>query len=173
MSGFIGRRVELGVLDGLLQTVRTGGRTGRPGRAVLIRGRRRVGKSRLVEEFVEQAGLPHVFFTAVGGSREEDLAGFTVEVSASSLPNAEHFADFTTPQSWDAALGLLATALPADTPSVVVLDEMPYLVREDPSFEGALQKAFDRTLSKLPVLLILIGSDIAMMEQLNTYGRPY
>ncbi|WP_187363875.1 hypothetical protein [Streptomyces piniterrae] len=55
----------------------------------------------------------------------------------------------------------------------MVLDEMPYLVREDPSFEGALQKAFDRTLTKLPVLLILIGSDVAMMEQPNTYGRPF
>lgn len=173
MSGFIGRRTELGLLGGILRAVQTGSRTGRPGRAVLIRGRRRVGKSRLVEEFLERAGLPHVFFTAVGGSREEDLAGFTAEVAASSLPGAERFAGFTAPQNWDAALSLLATALPTDTPSVVVLDEMPYLVREDPSFEGALQKAFDRTLSKLPVLMLLIGSDIAMMEQLNTYGRPF
>jgi hypothetical protein len=54
-----------------------------------------------------------------------------------------------------------------------VLDEMPYLVREDPGFEGTLQKLFDRTLSKLPVLLVLIGSDLAMMEALNTYGRPF
>jgi uncharacterized protein len=68
---------------------------------------------------------------------------------------------------------MLAAALPADTPNVVVLDEMPTLVREDPSFEGALQKAFDRTLSRLPVLLILVGSDLATMEQLNTYGRPF
>ncbi|MFD7336242.1 ATP-binding protein [Streptomyces violascens] len=173
MNGFIGRRAELGHLDDLLKPVMTGGRGGRPGRAVLIRGRRRVGKSRLVEEFLERAGLPHVFFTAVGGSREEDLAGFAAEVAASSLPDASRFADFATPQSWDAALNLLASALPTDTPSIVVLDEMPYLVREDPSFEGALQKVFDRTLSKLPVLLILIGSDIAMMEKLNTYGRPF
>jgi AAA+ ATPase superfamily predicted ATPase len=172
MNGFIGRRTELGHLDDLLHPVKTGGRGGRPGRAVLIRGRRRVGKSRLVEEFLERAGLPHVFFAAVG-SREEDLAGFAAEVAASSLPDADRFADFAAPQSWDAALSLLASVLPTDVPSVVVLDEMPYLVREDPSFEGALQKAFDRTLSKLPVLLILIGSDIAMMEKLNTYGRPF
>ncbi|MEU9145064.1 DUF234 domain-containing protein [Streptomyces sp. NPDC048349] len=173
MHGFIGRGTELGLLDDLLASVRTGGRSGRPGRAVLIRGRRRVGKSRLVEEFVERAGLAHVFFTAVGGSRDGDLAGFTAEVAASSLPEAGHFADFAAPQTWDAAFSLLASALPADVPSIVVMDEMPYLVREDPSFEGALQKAFDRTLSKLPVLLVLIGSDIAMMEQLNTYGRPF
>lgn len=173
MNGFIGRRAELGLLDDLLAPVRNGGRSGRPGRAVLLRGRRRVGKSRLVEEFLERAGLPHVFFTAVGGSKEEDLAGFAAEVAASTLPDAARFADFTAPQTWDAALSLLAGALPMDRPSVVVLDEMPYLVREDPSFEGALQKVFDRTLSKLPVLLILVGSDIAMMEKLNTYGRPF
>lgn len=173
IDGFIGRRTELRLLNDLLQPVKTGGRGGRPGRAVLIRGRRRVGKSRLVEEFLERVELPHVFFTAVGGSREEDLAGFTAEVAASSLPDADRFRDFAAPQSWDAALSLLASALPTDAPSVVVLDEMPYLVGEDPSFEGALQKAFDRTLSKLPVLLILVGSDIAMMEKLNTYGRPF
>jgi hypothetical protein len=56
---------------------------------------------------------------------------------------------------------------------MVVFDEMPYLVAEDPGFEGTLQKAFDRTLSRLPVLLVLIGSDLAMMEALNTYGRPF
>ncbi|MEU9359494.1 ATP-binding protein [Streptomyces sp. NPDC048301] len=173
MNGFVGRRTELGLLDDLLAPVRTGGRSGRPGRAVLIRGRRRVGKSRLVEEFLERSRLPHVFFTAVGGSKAEDLAGFAAELAVSPLPDAGRVADFATPQTWDAALSLLASVLPQDTPSVVVLDEMPYLVREDPTFEGALQKAFDRTLSKLPVLLVLIGSDIAMMEQLNTYGRPF
>ncbi|MBB1254513.1 AAA family ATPase [Streptomyces sp. OF3] len=173
MDGFVGRRAELGALADLLEPVRSGGRGGRRGRAVLIRGRRRVGKSRLVEEFLDRTGLPHVFFTAVGGSREEDLAGFAAEVAASELPDAARAADFAVPQTWDAALTLLAGVLPADTPSVVVLDEMPYLVREDPTFEGALQKAFDRTLSRLPVLLVLIGSDLAMMEQLNTYGRPF
>ena len=66
MDGFIGRQHELGLLDGLLQRVTEGGRAGRPGRAILIRGRRRVGKSRLVEEFVDRAGVPCVFFTASG-----------------------------------------------------------------------------------------------------------
>lgn len=173
MSGFVGRRTELEILDELLSVVRDGGRSGRPGRAVLIRGRRRVGKSRLVEEFLERTDLPHVFFTAVGGSRTNDLSGFVAEVASSSLPDASRLRDFADPETWDAALGLLASALPTDQPSVVVIDELPYLVREDPTVEGALQKAFDRTLSKLPVLLVLIGSDVAMMEKLNTYGRPF
>jgi uncharacterized protein len=172
-NGFVGRRRELGQLNELLEPVRTGGRTGRPGRAVLIRGRRRVGKSRLVEEFAQRTGLPYVFFTATGASREEELASFSVQVSASDLPEATLFAGFATPPTWDAALALLGGLLPPDRPSIVVLDEMPYLARSDPGFEGILQKFFDRTLSQLPVLLVLIGSDLAMMEALNTYGRPF
>lgn len=172
-DGFVGRQRELAELGALLGKVREGGRTGRPGRAVLIRGRRRVGKSRLVEEFAQRTGIPHVFFTATGASREEELASFAADVAASDLPDAARFADFAAPQTWDAALALLASILPEDLPSMVVFDEMPYLTREDPAFEGTLQKAFDRTLSRLPVLLVLIGSDLAMMEALNTYGRPF
>jgi uncharacterized protein len=173
MKGFVGRQRELAQLGDLLGRVRTGGRVGRPGSAVLIRGRRRVGKSRLVEEFAQRASLPHVFFTATGAPRAEELAGFAAEVAASDLPEAARFADFAIPQTWDAALTLLAGILPTDQPSMIVFDEMPYLTREDPSFEGTLQKAFDRTLSRLPVLLVLIGSDLSMMEALNTYGRPF
>lgn len=46
---------------------------------------------------------------------------------------------------------------------------MPYLISNDPGFEGSLQAAFDRELSCKPVLLLSIGSDLAMMEALNTF----
>jgi uncharacterized protein len=36
-----------------------------------------------------------------------------------------------------------------------------------------LQRAWDRELSRKPVLLILIGSDLSMMEALTSYGRPF
>ncbi|GAA5064335.1 ATP-binding protein [Nocardia callitridis] len=173
MDGFIGRRRELEALADSLDAVRGGSRSGRAGRAILMRGRRRVGKSRLVEEFVERSQVPYMFFTAIGGSREADLAAFGAELAASDLPAARRVAEFAAPPTWGAALEMLAGVLPVDQPSVVVLDEMPYLVREDSTFEGTLQKIFDRVLSKLPVLLILVGSDVAMMEQLNTYGRPF
>jgi AAA+ ATPase superfamily predicted ATPase len=173
MDGFIGRQRELRSLDRLLAAVRDGGRVGRPGKAVLVRGRRRVGKSRLIAEFLDRAGVPHLFFSATGGSKADDLAGFFAELPRSTLPDAERYSRYRAPDRWDEAFTLLAESLPADAATVIVLDEMPYLVREDPDFEGALQKAFDRHLSSLPVLLILVGSDIAMMEQINTYGRPF
>lgn len=60
-------------------------------------------------------------------------------MAACALPEAVRFAEFAVPQTWDAALAQLAGSLPTDQPSMVVLDEMPCLAREDPSFEGTLQ----------------------------------
>lgn len=173
MDGFVGRERELGVLDGLLDRVRRGGRGGRPGRAILIWGRRRVGKSRLAEEFVERAGVPYVYYTASGAPTvQADLQQFTEAVLTSNLPDTTLFQG-APPSDWYAALRLLVAGLPEDGPSVVVLDEVPYLIAADPGFEGTLQKIFDRELSRKPVLLICIGSNMAMMEAINAYGRPF
>src|SRR5450756_265259 len=173
MEGFIGRARELALLERLLARVTEGGRAGRPGRAILIRGRRRVGKSRLVEEFVDQAAVPYVFFTASGQPTvEADLRLFAEAVRESTLPDTELFRD-QAPGTWDAALRLLAQCLPDDQPSVVVIDEMPYLIATDAGFECTLQKIFDRELSRKPMLLVCVGSDLAMMEALNSYGRPF
>ncbi|TQF03619.1 ATP-binding protein [Kitasatospora acidiphila] len=173
MDDFIGRDRELRQLSRLLQRVREGGRAGRPGRAVLMRGRRRVGKSRLAEEFIERTKVPSLYFTASARpTMADDLRLFTEAAAASSLPGAGIFQG-QAPRDWDAALTLLASALPPDGPSIVVLDELPYLIANDPGFEGTLQKLFDREFSKRQVLLIGIGSDLAMMEALNEYGRPF
>lgn len=171
MGGFIGRAAQLARLDGLLEVV-TEGAADRLGKAVLMRGRRRVGKSRLVEVFVDRADLPYLYFTASTRTAQEELRLFAEEVAVSNLPGAELFEGVRV-DSWDAALRLLVRALPQDSPSVVVIDELPYLVAADPGFEGTLQKVFDRELSRLPTLLIGIGSDLAMMEALNTHGRPF
>lgn len=81
--------------------------------------------------------------------------------------------DNLTVRHWDAAFDVLAAALPADRVSVLVIDEVPYLMDTDGAFEGMLQRAWDRVLETKPVLLVLIGSDLSMMEALNSYGRPF
>ncbi len=67
---------------------------------------------------------------------------------------------------------MLASALPG-APSVVVIDEIPWLAEQDEVFEGALQVAWDRLLAGRPVLLMLLGSDLHMMERLTGYDRPF
>lgn len=167
---FVGRKAQLARLGGLLRRVRDDA-DAKPGKALLIRGRRRVGKSRLVEEFVDHVDVPHLFFAATGRPVRDELRLFAEEVAASGLPGAAIF-DGVELESWDAAFRLLATALPDDG-CVIVLDEIPYLVAADVGFEGTLQRAFDRELARKRVLLIGIGSDVAMMEALNEYGRPF
>jgi AAA+ ATPase superfamily predicted ATPase len=171
MSRFVGRERQLQTLDALLDRVARKDDP-KPGKALLMRGRRRVGKSRLVEEFLSRATVPNVYFTASGRSTREELRFFAEEAAASTLPGAGLF-DGVSLDSWDAALRLLSAALASDGPTVIVIDELPYLTVGDPAFEGTLQKMFDRELSGKPVLLIGIGSDLAMMEALNEYGRPF
>jgi uncharacterized protein len=170
MSEFVGRLSELQLLNKEFTRVRQAARSGEPGRCLLMRGRRRVGKSRLIERFVESVGMPSVFFTASRqGVREVDA--FADELVASTVPAAASFSGVEF-KSWDAVLRELARAI-GDQPTVVVIDEFPYLVEDDPTIEAVFQKMWDRHLSKVPVLLVLIGSDLAMMEALNSHGRAF
>jgi len=172
MVAFVGRERELALLDGLLTAIRSAGEDPRPGQCLLMRGRRRIGKSSLVEAFVDRAAAPAVFFTASGAPVEVELEAFIDAVSSSTLPDRSVFDD-ATPGNWSAAFRQLAGVLPDDQPSVVVIDEVPYLVDRVDAFEGILQRAWDRELSRKPVLLVLIGSDLSMMEALSSYGRPF
>ncbi|WP_329123254.1 ATP-binding protein [Streptomyces sp. NBC_01465] len=170
MTHFVGRKAELRTLHGALDRVRTS--SGHPGQCILMRGRRRIGKSSLVEEFLHQAGVPQLFFTAGGGSAEAELAELLDAASVSTLPDRELLLE-AAPNNWNAAFRLLAQVLPDDSPSVLVIDEVPYLMDRVDAFEGTLQRAWDRHLSRKPVLLLLVGSDLSMMEALNSYERPF
>lgn len=141
-----------------------------------MRGRRRVGKSRLVQEFCDASGLPYCFYQAVQRPRAEALAEFGETVLQSGLEAAETFAGaaFTT---WPAALRTLAAGATRDRPLILVIDELPYLTESDPGFASDLQKAWDRSLEREPVLLICVGSDLRMMDELvkersPLHGRP-
>jgi uncharacterized protein len=172
-GGFVGRSTELTRLSTLLGRVGDPARD-LPGVAVTLRGRRRVGKSRLVEVFCDQAAVPFVFFQASQGmSAAASRAAFAEAIRWSDLPGKDLFSEGTVLPDWSAFFRQLAAAVPADRPSIIVIDELPWLLESDPALEGELQTAWDRALSRKPVLLILIGSDLAMMEQLDDYRRPF
>lgn len=169
MADFVGRRSELGLLRKRLDRVGESG----SGVAVALRGRRQVGKSRLVQEFCDQAGRPHVFHTAVkGASPVEAVDAFCRDLRDSSLPVDRELVSQVSPGSWSDAFRALAAVLPTG-PSIVVLDEVPWLTEQDQMFDGALQVAWDRLLRDRPVLLLLLGSDLHMMERLTAYDRPF
>lgn len=166
---FFGRKEVLAALTRHLQAVERR----QAGRIVAVRGRRQVGKSTVVERFVQSAGVPYVFATGVyqaSARRQLEDATQAITESQRPLPDAALLTASTAP-SWREWLGRLALAARSG-PVVAVLDEFPYLASADPTLEGELQAQWDRTLEKLPVLLVLIGSDVAMMERLASHGRP-
>ncbi|MEV6956465.1 ATP-binding protein [Streptomyces sp. NPDC051183] len=169
---FKGRTSDLDQLARQLSLV-AGGTGATRGQAVTVTGRRRVGKSRLVQEFCDRSGLPYVVFQATRGRNAvAERADFAATLGHSALSGAELVAGLQA-ADWNQALRSLAVAIPDDTPSIAVLDEVPWLVEQDGEFEGALQTVWDRHLSAKPVLLILVGSDMSVMEALPSYGRPF
>ncbi|MGZ4792340.1 MAG: ATP-binding protein [Ilumatobacteraceae bacterium] len=166
---FVGRSVQLHELDSWYTQVARESR----GLMLAVRGRRQVGKSRLYTEFIERSGVRHVYFTAVkNGDSERQMLAFQRDVleATSPIPNGEDL--FTSPPNgWTDALGRVRIAA-QHGPMVLVLDEFPWAAEADPTLEGELQTAWDRHLQHLPVLIILVGSDVAMMERLTSHDRP-
>ncbi|MEV0970240.1 hypothetical protein [Microtetraspora glauca] len=100
------------------------------------------------------------------------MATFCTELQESSLPPDSGNVVRVSNGSWPDAFRVLASTLPS-TPSIIVMDKMPWLAEQDDLFDGALQTAWDRLLSMKPVLLLLLGSDLHMMERLTAYDRPF
>jgi hypothetical protein len=168
---FTGRGADLDLLSQQLRLV-IEGRADARGRALIVTGRRRVGKSRLIQEFCDRSGLPYVVFQATRGRSPAAERADLIETVAQSPLHAAELVSGLSAGDWNHALTTLAVAA-GDAPSIVVIDEVPWLVEQDSEFEGALQTVWDRYLSTKPVLLILVGSELSVMEALQSYGRPF
>lgn len=150
---FIGRTKELESLELLLKK--------KSASLVVIRGRRRVGKSRLIKEFASNknswifSGLPPV----PGITKQRQLDAFAAQLSQNlGIPKMqvsdwiEHFT-FLGNQSKGKKI-------------VIVLDEISWMGSEDPDFLGQLKTAWDLHLSDNPdLILILCGSVSSWIEE--------
>jgi AAA+ ATPase superfamily predicted ATPase len=166
-KSFIGRDSEIAELQAHLDFVRERG----AGRMVAMRGRRQIGKSRLVEEFIRRSGVDAVFYTASKQSGDDELRIFGEQLALLDTPGGR-IAQAGPVGSWEAALSMAATGASVEAPIIIVIDELPFLIESESAIEAILQKQWDRGLERLPVLLLLVGSDVSMMEALDDYGRP-
>src|SRR5687768_10730805 len=99
MANFIGRHRELSALAQVLGEVRGDLATERPGRCLVVRGRRRIGKSALIEAFVDAAKVPYVYYTAELGAGADALGEFSSSVLTSNVADAAVFGD-AAPGNW-------------------------------------------------------------------------
>ncbi|MEO7125425.1 MAG: ATP-binding protein, partial [Nakamurella sp.] len=172
MTTFVGRFSELRKLSQALEDVRGG--NGSTGRCVFVTGTRAVGKTRLIGEFTQRARAVSLWYASddravdgmhgatVSSRTPEDaaVASFVDQASSSELPQAGRFRDILAPD-WDTALRLLADALGDGEPSIVVLDNASALIKSDRSFAPAFRRAWQRSLREKPILLIVVGRDLA------------
>lgn len=168
-KSFFGRGHELALLDGLVQQVADSG----AGRLVGVRGRRQVGKSRLAEHFAASSGLPYGVIAGVKGVPVEIQMRRAVESlrsSARPLPGVQAVTA-AVPADWYDLLSRLRLVL-RDAPAILVFDEFPWAWEANEGLDGLLQSLWDGDFSRHPVLLLLIGSDEAMMDRLFQHDRP-
>jgi len=141
---------------------------GDDGGLAIVSGRRRVGKTALLDRFA--ADRRSVFLPGTRAPVGEALRRLEERIREACPPEPGDALDLGHLSSWDAALGyLLARA--RDEPLLVVLDEFPYLCEADPSLPSTLQARWDhRGDSRLS--LVLSGSHVGLMEQLVAAEAP-
>lgn len=137
------------------------------GQLVIVSGRRRVGKTYLLQAF--GARRRTVYYTATQQSAPVELAAFTDAVRASlgsdGLPSGYAFPD------WSAALDFV-TDRAGEQRLVLVVDEFPYLAGSTPGIESIVQRWWDRRGRDSSVMAVLCGSAVAYMEQIGGAAAP-
>lgn len=147
---FIGRTSELATLNAELE---------RGSGFVVIYGRRRVGKTTLIKEFIKDKRA--FYFLATTESEAQSMKRFAGVLSRTTKNPMLSKATFT---DWLDLFQVVADDHP-DEKKVLVIDEFPYLVKTNPDFPSILQNAWDEVLKDHNVMLVLCGSLISMMKK--------
>ncbi len=166
---FYGREAELAALTGELRRASASG----SGRLIGVRGRRQVGKSRLLERFAAQSEAPYGVIAGMKGAPVEVQMRRAVETLSSAPRPLPALAAVTavTPADWYDLLSRVRLALD-ERPAILVIDEFPWAEETNPGLDGLLQSLWDTELHRHPVLVVLVGSDEAMMSRLFEHDRP-
>lgn len=162
---FIGRTRELRALSRLYESESF--------QFPVIYGRRRVGKTTLINKFIGRK--PTIFFTAVESDASTNLYNLGRAVSLYENPDrdpqlARPFSSFQ--QAFETIFELARTQR-----VVFVIDEYPYLAKAEPSVSSILQALIDRYSSESGLFLMLCGSSLSFMkeqvlsEKSPLYGR--
>ena len=147
---FIGREKELASLrefyekDGIGMTV--------------IYGRRRIGKSTLIAEFIRDKKA--IFYTATKVGKNRNLELFSKQVIDVLMPGVEDISFKTT----EAVFDFIDKNIGNDK-IVIVIDELPYWAEKDNALLSVLQKYIDRVWNDKELKIILCGSALSFMEK--------
>lgn len=133
---------------------------------IVVWGRRRVGKTALLQQFA--AGRRILYHVGTLATERLELERWSTRAAAFFQDTVLTAQPLT---SWEAALAYLGDrARRGDGAWGVVLDEFPHLVESAPRLPSLLQAVWDEELKETPIKLVLCGSSVAMME--TTFFSP-
>jgi uncharacterized protein len=148
---FIGRKKELEFLNGCY--------TSSKAEFIVIYGRRRIGKTELVKQFIKDK--PHVFYTAVQITDK-------VQLNKASDIVSNYFEEkrYTEPfSSWENLFKFIADNSKNKEKLIVAIDEFPYLVEGNQSIPSVFQSVWDNDLKNKNIMIIISGSSMSFMER--------
>lgn len=132
---------------------------------IILYGRRRIGKTELLTRFL--AGKDGVYILCSTEAIKQNIRLFAHEFSL--FLQDPGFEDIQYPSFESLFTNFTAhhrfRELSLNGKIAIVIDEFPYLIERDSSIPSIFQRIWDLYLSKLPVMLILSGSSISIMEQ--------
>lgn len=147
---FIGRQVELDVLNDTYN---------KPGfQMTVIYGRRRIGKSRLITEFIKDKRAS--YYVASQSSIEENVAQWSKQFFHDLMPQMEEVKI----DNLESFFNIVGNSC-SDEKTIIALDEIPYIAESDESFLSRFQVAVDTIFASKNIYLIICGSAISFMEK--------
>ena len=156
---FVGRERELAVLESR--------HASKTRELVLLSGRRRIGKTFLLQQFASANSERTIFYQATRQPEARELAAFTELASRElgGLPPGYAF------PSWDAAFAFIDERAKKKR-ITIILDEYPYLAESTKGLSSIVQRWWDRPVADSRAMLVLCGSEQAVMDDLDHGGAP-
>lgn len=152
LQAFIGRKNELARLESLHKKKAPG--------LVVIKGRRRIGKSRLIAEFASKHPNNKLW----------DFAGLAPQAGMNAQSQRDHFSrqlavllkiPLFTCQDWSDAFDHLSKRLSSG--DIILFDEISWMGDQDPSFIPKLKAWWDK--QKQSVMMVFCGSVSTWIEE--------
>jgi len=148
---FIGREYELNFLEEKYASKKA--------ELIFLYGRRRVGKTETLRRFCRDK--EHVFYSCIECVDHDQLNAFSARMLAMGIPASQYLTRF---ESWERALESVAE-LPGDGKKLLIVDEFPYMVRNNRSIPSILQNLWDARLKNENVMIVLCGSAMSFIEK--------
>ncbi len=155
---FVGRKRELAILNKLFDTDKF--------EFVVVYGRRRVGKTALINEFI--GNRQAIYFTGIDSTEKQNLENFSRNIFeySSEVQTDTCFSSFQSALEYIFELSIKERI-------ILAIDEYPYAARASKGLASTLQFLIDKYKEHSKLMLILCGSSMSYMEdEVLSYKAP-